>query len=430
MRGGEGWNLGGSNLHRHRNGLSMPRVERVAAAVLRPIARLGARATDSDEIRIEKLILLAVVMFGALPILVALGLLNYTFEERITGLTLIGCAVLMLVAVVLLGSTSHFYQAAKFAIHFIGLLAAFLGTITLGGLLNSGFSQLWGFTVPLVALVVYTPRTALWWFAAFLGSLLGSVLLQPYLRTTNNLPPLVLHSLAAINAIGFTLLNFVTLFYVFRMLRTEQERSESLLLNILPKDIAAILKQEHRVIADEYDSASILFADVVNFTPMSAQMHPVELVDLLNEVFSVFDTLADKYGLEKVKTIGDCYMVAAGVPRPSQQHASMLTRFALDIQNYVRSHTFQGRQLTFRIGINSGPVTAGVIGRRKFAYDMWGDAVNTASRMESHGSSGTIQITEATYSLIKDSFVCEPRGAIEVKGKGLVRVWHVVDKKV
>jgi guanylate cyclase len=153
------------------------------------------------------------------------------------------------------------------------------------------------------------------------------------------------------------------------------------------------------------------------------------LVELLNEVFSDFDALVEKYGLEKIKTIGDCYMVASGVPRPRADHAQTLIRMALEMREHVNQHTFHGKTLNFRIGINSGPVVAGVIGRKKFIYDLWGDAVNTASRMESHGMGNTIQITKDTYELIKDDFVCEPRGLVNVKGKGDMEVWQVVEAK-
>jgi adenylate cyclase len=154
-------------------------------------------------------------------------------------------------------------------------------------------------------------------------------------------------------------------------------------------------------------------------------MTPIELVELLNEVFSQFDRLVEKYGLEKIKTIGDCYMVASGVPRARHDHAQALLGMALEMQAFVSANQFLGRQLEFRIGLNSGPVVAGVIGRKKFIYDLWGDAVNTASRMESHGVGGTIQITRATYELVKDAFVCEPQGTLNVKGKGEMEVWFV-----
>ena len=217
--------------------------------------------------------------------------------------------------------------------------------------------------------------------------------------------------------------------YTLDSLRIEQEKSENLLLNILPKDIAELLKKKPDSIAEQYSEASILFADVVDFTPMSSQMKPIELVELLNQVFSQFDGLVEKYDLEKIKTIGDCYMVASGVPRPRPDHAQVITCLALDMQTIVKKSDYFGRKLTFRIGINSGPVVAGVIGRKKFIYDLWGDAVNTASRMESNGTGGLVQITQETYNLINDDFICESRGVIKVKGKGELPVWFVHGRK-
>jgi guanylate cyclase len=155
-------------------------------------------------------------------------------------------------------------------------------------------------------------------------------------------------------------------------------------------------------------------------------MAPTQIVELLNQVFSYFDSLVDKYEVEKIKTIGDCYMVAGGVPRPRPDHAHVMTRLAMEMRDYVEHHEFLGRRLALRIGLNSGPVVAGVIGQKKFIYDLWGDAVNTASRMESHGGAGIIQITGATYNLIAESFICEPRGRIDIKGKGEMEVWRVL----
>ncbi|HEY3474261.1 MAG TPA: adenylate/guanylate cyclase domain-containing protein, partial [Anaerolineales bacterium] len=188
---------------------------------------------------------------------------------------------------------------------------------------------------------------------------------------------------------------------------------------MLPKEIAPILKNESRTIADHYADASVLFADMVGFTPLSAQLAPVEVVELLNEAFSFFDSLLDKYDVEKIRTIGDSYMAAAGVPRRRTDHAQALVCMALEMRDYIATHSFRnGQRITFRIGINSGSVIGGVIGKRKFVYDVWGDAVNIASRMESHGLGGAVQITRATYELIKDDFICEPRGTVHVKGKG------------
>jgi guanylate cyclase len=210
-------------------------------------------------------------------------------------------------------------------------------------------------------------------------------------------------------------------------LRQEQAKAENLLLNILPHTIADRLKDDSQRIADQFDEASILFADVVDFTPWAERRPAGEVVGFLDHLFSHFDALADHYGLEKIKTIGDSYMVAAGVPKPRPDHARALARMGLDMLDAMRTRDGVGHQgLELRIGINSGPVVAGVIGRKRFLYDLWGDAVNMASRMESHGTPGRIQVSRATYELLRDEFVCEPRGPIHVKGKGDVEAWYVV----
>jgi adenylate cyclase len=170
----------------------------------------------------------------------------------------------------------------------------------------------------------------------------------------------------------------------------------------------------------------VLFADVVDFTPRSQGLPPAEVVGILDRLFSHFDTLAERHGLEKIKTIGDCYMVAAGVPVPQPDHAEILAQLALEMVDATRPGGAVGELgIELRIGINSGPVVAGVIGRKRFLYDLWGDAVNTASRMESHGTAGAIQITRATHELIEAEFVCEFRGTVPMKGKGDVDAWYL-----
>ena len=213
-------------------------------------------------------------------------------------------------------------------------------------------------------------------------------------------------------------------------LRVEQDRAESLLLNILPRSIADKLKADTGTIADQFASASILFADVVDFTPLSNRLQPAEVVGILDHLFTHFDVLADRYAVEKIKTIGDCYMVAAGVPSPRADHAQVMARMAIDMREAMHSQDAVGHLgLEIRIGINSGPVVAGVIGRKRFLYDLWGDAVNTASRMESHGTPGHIQVTRATYELLRDEFELEPRGTIPIKGKGDVETWYLVGRR-
>jgi adenylate cyclase len=211
------------------------------------------------------------------------------------------------------------------------------------------------------------------------------------------------------------------------LLGRERERSDMLLLNILPESIAERLKQHPSVIAEHFEQVTVLFADILNFTPLSARISPGEVVALLNDVFSRFDQLAERHGLEKIKTIGDAYMVASGLPTPRPDHAQAAAAMALDMLQALAAYN-RGRSepLQIRIGLNSGPVVAGVIGTKKFIYDLWGDTVNTASRMESHSDADAIQITRATYELVCDQFACAPRGTISVKGKGQMQVWHIV----
>jgi class 3 adenylate cyclase len=302
---------------------------------------------------------------------------------------------------------------------------------------ESGFQQ---YLIPATILAFLIPGQ--WrWSTAIAGSIIALYVALYYYSEWDvvqlsesllNQPNL----LYALNTIAALFICAVAAAYYMRNLERAEAalevahaKSEALLRNILPEEIAASLKDHDRVIADLFEGASVLFADVVNFTPLSASMNPAQVVELLNEVFSGFDALVEKYQLEKIKTIGDCYMVAAGVPRPRRDHAQVLTQFALDMRDYVAQHQFQGFTLSFRIGLNSGPLVAGVIGRRKFIYDLWGDTVNTASRMESHGKANCIQITCATYELVQDRFICEPQGTVDVKGKGPMTIWHVLGLK-
>lgn len=213
-------------------------------------------------------------------------------------------------------------------------------------------------------------------------------------------------------------------------LREEQEKVERLLLNILPQPIAERLKQETGSIADSFEEVTVLFADIVGFTQLSATISPTQLVELLNEIFSTFDQLAERHDLEKIKTIGDAYMVVGGLPMPRSDHAHAIAEMAMDMQREVAKFSVKnGQPFNIRIGINTGPVVAGVIGLKKFIYDLWGDTVNTASRMESHGIAGAIQVTQKTYQLLQNQYKFEQRGLIEVKGKGEMEVYLLTGRK-
>lgn len=213
-------------------------------------------------------------------------------------------------------------------------------------------------------------------------------------------------------------------------LRQEQEKSEKLLLNILPEPIAERLKHEHQIIAEDFAEVSVLFADIVGFTQLSSSIPPITLLNLLNQIFSLFDELCEHHRLEKIKTIGDAYMVVGGLPRSHLNPAHAIARMALDMQGAIAQFRDQtGQAFNMRIGINTGPVVAGVIGLKKFSYDLWGDTVNIASRMESQGIPGCIQVTAATYEKLKDTFELEQRGMIDVKGRGKMATYFLTGVK-
>ncbi|HZB58059.1 MAG TPA: adenylate/guanylate cyclase domain-containing protein [Actinomycetota bacterium] len=214
-----------------------------------------------------------------------------------------------------------------------------------------------------------------------------------------------------------------------RLLLAERERSERLLLNVLPAPIAARLKQGEEVIADGFPEVTVLFADLVDFTRRSQETTPERVVRVLDDLFSALDQLAERHGLEKIKTVGDAYMAVGGLPEPRPDHAQAVAEMALDVREEVARHLDPGGEpLAVRIGIDTGPVVAGVIGRRKFSYDLWGDTVNTASRMESQGVAGCIQVTDRTYRRLRDRYRFERRGPVQVKGKGELVTWFLVGR--
>ena len=209
-------------------------------------------------------------------------------------------------------------------------------------------------------------------------------------------------------------------------LRIEQAKADRLLLNVLPAEIATKLKENENnqgAIAERYESVTVLFADIVNFTGLAAETSPTELVCRLNDIFSAFDAIAERHGLEKIKTIGDAYMVVGGVPRPSDNHAEAVLKMAIEMLEFAEYYPMGNGRLCLRIGLNTGPVVAGVIGTQKFSYDLWGDAVNVASRMESQGVINRIQVSEETYLQLKDTYSFEDRGYLLIKGRGEMRAF-------
>jgi adenylate cyclase len=398
------------------------------------LARIGADPGDDDDLRHKKALLVQLAVLIA-PVSVLWGILYLALGSPV------GIAPLVYFAISV-ASLLVFARTKSFRFLLVVQQVAILvaptagGQMLVGGFLPSGAVGLWGVLAPLGALVFLDVRRAVRWFAAFLFVFLVTGILGEVLFHDADLPAWFTSTMLALNVIGAGSIAFTLLASfanqrdaALRALRAEQAKAEALLVNVLPSSIAERLKGTTRSIADHFESASILFADVVDFTPLSQRLPPAEVVGVLDELFSHFDGLVERHGLEKIKTIGDCYMAASGVPDPSTDHARRTALLALDMRDAVTTSTIGRLGLEMRIGINSGPVVAGVMGTKRFLYDLWGDAVNTASRMEEHGTPGDIQITNATYELLKDEFVCRRRGTIEVKGKGQMETWYLIESR-
>ncbi|MBL8019468.1 MAG: adenylate/guanylate cyclase domain-containing protein [Leptospirales bacterium] len=331
--------------------------------------------------------------------------------------------------VVLLNRAAHF-ALARFlfgicTIVHISLLMAFSGSAA-----GAQFLILAGSNLPFF---IYPPRYRRWMYlhaGISLAAAVFWVVYPPIFGDFVQPTELYLYFLQGLVVFGIIYVVFFSAFYHYNVqrqaelaLQAEREKSEKLLLNILPEPIAERLKLGDRSIAEDFESATVLFADLANFTKRSSVSNAAQIVEMLDGIFSEFDLLAEKHGLEKIKTIGDAYMVAGGVPVRGGNHAESVARMALGMKELTRTKPEMFRGLQVRIGIHTGPLVAGVIGRHKFIYDLWGDTVNTASRMESHGVEGEIQISRTTREALGKRFQVEERGSIEVKGKGVMEVY-------
>lgn len=300
--------------------------------------------------------------------------------------------------------------------------------VMFGGIFESAGAVYWSMLAVLGAVAIFSDRRAHYWLAVFGLVTALVIVLEARIEPLYEIPNP--DFLALFNVVVVSLFIYIILYYFVRKTDTLLHQADRLLRNVLPDEVAERLKTSDEMIADEFESASILFADVADFTPMASKMEPGEVVGLLNDIFTVFDDLVAVRGLEKIKTIGDAYMVAAGVPVPREDHARAMCDLALTMQAHLESYTYAGRHLNMRIGIASGPVMAGIIGRQKFSYDLWGDTVNLASRMETTGIPGRIQLSAGTRDLVAPWFVCERRGFVDVKGKGPVETWYLVGPAV
>lgn len=324
------------------------------------------------------------------------------------------------------------------------LVMPFLMQWVMGGFAASSGVAIWGVLSPVGALMVLGTRKSTPWFLLFALLAAFSWMANDYLAAfAIPFPKKSLKLFFVVNTFGPTVILYLILRYFNlqkeNMMHTlddknhalleEQQKSDYLLLNVLPKSVADRLKNSEQHIADSYANVTILFADLVDFTKLSSTLGPAELVDLLNEIFSSFDNLAQKYGLEKIKTIGDAYMMVAGAPLERVDHAQAAAEVSIQMHKALKEFCHDsGYQIQMRIGINSGPVVAGIIGKTKFSYDLWGDAVNVASRMESHCIPNETQVSYSTYQLLKTQYHFEPRGEVDIKGKGTIETYWLKSK--
>lgn len=412
-------------------------------AWLERLAELGALPSDSDELRLRKTVLtLSSILMASLAFVwvgtyAALGLW-------------VSAAIPFAYQLASAASIYTFARTRRYLLFrrsqlWMSLLLPFALQWSLGGFVMSSAVSLWAFTSPLGALLFVGARQAVPWFLGFIGLVCVSAVIDPTLSAgAPSIPNVVVVTFFALTILGVSSTAYVLLQYFVRAresamselerehraLEIEQGKSERLLLNVLPEPVAARLKEDQGIIADASPRVTVLFADIVGFTPLSQRLSPSELVALLDSVFARWDALAARHGVEKIKTIGDAYMVAAGIPLPREDHAEAIAEMALSMRaEAVQCLPQIGPPLEIRIGIDSGPVVAGVIGRAKFIYDLWGDTVNTASRMESHADPGSIQVTERARELLRDHYDLRLRGTVEVKGKGPMTTYLLVGRR-
>jgi adenylate cyclase len=386
--------------------------------VIERLLSIGADPNDDADLRIRKrtavasvyAILFATAAFAVAGIVLARPLLIAT-----SGIQLVLQAAN-------LGAFARTRRVEPFVAVTIGLGLSILliGQVVLGGLANTGFNLAWALLTPVLAVLYFGPERSKPFAVLFVGVVVVGLALDPFLRGTVSPPPysvelgLLLINLLIPGLIGYGLVRFID----GERVRARAE-SDALLLNVLPSSIAQRLKSGENPIADQFEEASVLFADVVDFTAWARSVPADDLVSFLDELFSALDRIVERAGLEKIKTVGDAYMAVAGVPTPRDDHAESLVEVAIAMQRAVLDLSPRiGRRMELRIGIASGPVVAGVIGQRKFHYDLWGDTVNTASRMESTGEPGCIQVTPETWTRVKDRYAWTRRDEVEIKGKG------------
>lgn len=383
------------------------------------VATAGLTSEDPEEEALRRQSL--VVMALGIDLLAVLWVATYAWLGLYWSAAIpLAYQVITTVGLVLLARTGRFDVFRTLQLGLMLLLPVLLQW-SLGGFEASSGIMLWSLAAPLGALV-FTSRPGPW-FLGYVALTVASGIVDPFL-TPAEIPRVVTVNFFVLNIVAVSGVVYYLLRHFIQGMAAERRKSELLILNVLPSSVARRLKAGERPLADRFEHAGILFADIVGFTPISEEVEPDALVDFLDELFTQFDDVTERWGLEKIKTVGDAYIVLAGVPELGSGDIEALADAALEMRDLVKDVRLpNGAPLQVRIGMDVGPVVAGVIGTRKFAYDLWGDSVNTASRMESSGIPGEIQVTERAYQHLAGRYRFQARGPIEVKGKGVISTY-------
>ncbi|HXV70290.1 MAG TPA: adenylate/guanylate cyclase domain-containing protein [Acidimicrobiia bacterium] len=385
-------------------------------------AGLGPHDPEEEALRRQSLIMMAL----GIDVLSFIWVATYlSLDLYLSALIPLAYQVITTVGLVVLARTGRFDVFRNLQLSLMLALPVLLQW-SLGGFQASSGIMLWSLAAPLGALV-FTGKPGPW-FASYLVFVVVSGIVDPFL-TPALIPPTVNVNFFVLNILAVSGVVYYLLRYFIRGVADERQKSELLLLNVLPASVARRLKAGERPLADRFSNAGILFADIVEFTTISEKVEPDALVEFLDDLFTRFDALVERRGLEKIKTVGDAYIAVGGVPELGTADIEALAEAALEMRELVKDMRFpNGQALQVRIGLDVGPVVAGVIGTRKFAYDLWGDSVNTASRMESSGVPGEIQVTERAYQALDGRYRFRPRAPMEVKGKGVISTYFLVGR--
>jgi adenylate cyclase len=392
------------------------------------IASIGSSPGDSEELKLQKS-LLVICSFPFIVAGIGWGMMYVMFGEKYAAIIPLSYSVFSIASIIYFGFTRKFL-IFRFSQLFLILVLPFALMLSLGGFVGGSAVILWSLISPLGAMLFGKQSRALNWLGAFITLVFISIIVQPWLGIRNNLTEGQISLFFIINISAVGSLIFLMVYYFVGKKNFFKARSEALLLNILPVEIAEELKTNGRADAKHFSEVSVMFTDFEGFTKISEKLAPSELVEEIHTCFTAFDNIISNHNIEKIKTIGDSYMCAGGLPVANTTNPTDLVMAAKEIRLFMEDHMQhrknEGKEtFAIRIGIHTGPVVAGIVGIKKFAYDIWGDTVNIASRMESSGEAGKINISGATYELVKDKFNCIYRGKIPAKNKGVIDMYFV-----